>query len=226
MSKPPLPSLNAKIPSLPSFSQSVQVPPPIDDAPDDETNNTFQEDDNNTLEDDDDEDTIKTEEGFEEAAFPDELLKGTATDAPQKSTETRSLKVLKQIIEPFLDQNGVSTFDEEMDAVEKKKQLKLLDPTFKKAYLDNADIFFEGKQVASVMESIDDTLVVPKDTQHVMSAVCKVFLAELVSETQRVREDDKGGAGPLLPEEVNAAYRRMRDRGDVPDIHRKPFFMN
>ncbi|EKE41320.1 hypothetical protein ENUP19_0224G0039 [Entamoeba nuttalli] len=231
---PSLPGSSTDNPTslLPSLNQST-IPPPSEDLPDETTNNNGSMEDGDDDDDSNDgEDSIKTEENVAEVPCPelDELTSGnpfsiTSTAAPKKTGESRSLKVLKQIIEPCEDQEGNSTFELELEKIQNKTRDNLtLCPQLKKVYMDSYEICFDSKNVASVMESVDENLHISKSTQHVMGAICKVFLAELVSETQKVRDDDKNGMGPLLPQEVAAAYRRLIERGSVPDINKAPFF--
>ena len=62
------------------------------------------------------------------------------------------------------------------------------------------------------------------ETKDVMKAICKVFLSELVLETQKVHFEQKNPNDQLTPKEVTIAYRKLMDRGSVPNINKTPFF--
>ena len=58
-----------------------------------------------------------------------------------------------------------------------------------------------------------------------MKTICKVFMAELVEEAQKVRDiDGNGQRNPLTPQEVAIAHKRLTERGSVPVLNKKPYF--
>ncbi|KAL7715191.1 TAFII28-like protein domain-containing protein [Entamoeba marina] len=215
MSKQSLPSLNAISSTRPA--EGPQPPPPQEYG---STNNSgeSEEDDDDFNEDfDDDDDTIKTEEDEEEIPTP------RVEEKVPKQNESRSFKILKLISEPLEDENGDSTYQKELQKFDDKRIELLKNPSLKKVHTDNIEIYFKNSEVGSVMESVDESLTTSKDTRVVMSSVCKVFLIELVDETFKVKKEI-GTSGPLKPEEVAAAYRRLRQKGSFPQLKKQNLF--
>ena len=206
--------------SLPSLSSTfinptTQPPPPSpQDDPSTNQNTENTEDGDIDDSDDDGDDTIKTEEDVEEApieVFPKDRK------ASKSIFTNRSFKILTQIVEPFNEQLGV---EGEMEKYTQRVKEAVKPPAIHRIYIDNMNIIFDSSMVGSVMESTDENLTVPTKTRNAMGAVCKVFLAELVDEALRVKRE-MNETGPLRPDEVAAAYRRLNQRGLVPKP-RKP----
>lgn len=230
---------------LPSFHDTFPNNHESNDSDDDDSNSNDNDESKDSLEEDDDDDldSIKTEEDVEEIETPEitnllkeggvagfsemnSLFKGKSipgmTDKTKKGLETRSLKILKSIIEPI---DSSVTFEQEMKKVEERMNERLKkNPQLKKVYYDNMEILIDGKNIATIMESVDDNLTISKETKDVMKAICKVFLSELVHETQKVHFEQNTSNEHLTPKEVVIAYRRLMDKGSVPNINKTPFF--
>ena len=224
----PLPSVTPSVPPPEKDlleEKPVQPNPPKRPSDDDDSDDKIDDDDDSI-------DSIKTEEDVEEIEIEglEDILFGgipkSTNDAMKKNkTENRSLRIIKQIIEPFEDIDGNDIFDKEMKSVEDKRRERVRNnPELDKVFGDNREIIIDDKMIANVMTSTDERLEISKQTGIIMKTICKVFLAELVSEAQKVRAMDQNGSGPLLPQEVLIAYRRLTERGSIPNVHRPAFF--
>ena len=148
-----LPSLNTDIigmdgPKIPSFNQQQQtIPPPAEESSEPENEDVGlpiketkemkemkeYDSDDKIDEDDDSIDSILTEEGFEEVPMPEgfDIMNVNISTRTFKSTndsnkikhKNRSLRIIKQIVEPFEDPDGNDIFEKEMESIETKERI-------------------------------------------------------------------------------------------------------
>lgn len=223
-------SLPNKAALLPSWNQTTTPPPPNVEAAGEPVNDPDESDSNNEMEDssDDGVDSIVTEEGGEEVDDPDfnKMMEEGFTSIAAKSFDTTAPKENKalKIVQALTQSEGDESFMKKMKRYEEAGLRAITeDPRKRRVYNSSKEIIFDKKDVLSVMQAVDDRVVVPDDTNMLVTHLCKVFLAELVEEAFRIRDNE---IGPLTPEHVYAAYHKMLERGQAPDIHKEPFFVS
>lgn len=225
-----IPPTNSIPPPIEDEEEEIEQPQPKMQQPvhhDDDSDESANDEDDTSI------DSIKTEEGFEEVDDPDvnEIINSGAN--PKLTTEknknkmgNRSLRILKQIIEPFEDENGNDIFEDEMKKVDETRRSKVKrNPELNKVFGDNQGIIIPQEHIVHIMTAVSENLEISKQTGIIMKTICKVFLAELVEESQKVRDDNGNGLkSPLTPQDVAIAYKRLIDKRSVPIMNQTPYF--
>ena len=241
-------SLPVKLPSIyPDFNNSEEqpfqtIPPPekddeeIIEKPTKQNQPVFQnEESEESINDEGDTSysSIITEENVTEVEDQDVIDALQIGANPKISREpnknkmgNRSLRIIKQITESFETPDGVDHFEEEMKRVdESRRYVVKQNPKLNKIFGDNQDITLDQKDVINIMLQTSGLSEISKQTGIIMNSICKVFLSEIVAEAQKVRDiDGRNDTDPLIPQEVQIAYRRLLDRGSIPDINKTPYF--